>query len=119
MREKRVFLEDHAHPTLLRRDKCVAIGHDPAADLDQPGIWSFKASDQTQGGRFAAATRAQEGENLPFLQLQAEVVDGWQLLGMNNTWSSVQDGGGSSASQVSGDLGHRGSVDPSVVAIGA
>src|SRR5699024_9056300 len=72
----RVVLEHHRDVTILRRD----VGDVAIADQDATGIDLLEAGEHAQGGRLAAAGRADEDEELAVADLDVEAVDGRALL---------------------------------------
>ena len=58
--EEGVVLKDHADVPLLRWDVQAGSGHGPAADLYPSRLRRLEAGDQAQGGRLAAARRAEQ-----------------------------------------------------------
>ena len=62
VREKRVFLEDEAHPALLRRpvDACPRVEEDARAERDPPAFRLREAGDAPEDARLACAGRPDE-----------------------------------------------------------
>ncbi len=71
VREEGVVLEDGVHVALEGRQ----AGDIGVAEVDRPGGRLLEAADHAQGGRLAAAGRAEHREELAALDLQREVVD--------------------------------------------
>ena len=61
----------------MTEPRVIRVGHSP--DPDDAFMRLFQAGDATQGGRLAAARRAEQRHELSGLQLQADVVDGGDL----------------------------------------
>ena len=93
-REEGVVLEHHADVALLNRDMGDVL------ILDDDGARSRldEAGDGAQGGRLAAAGRAKEGEELAFLNMNVDVLEGRKVaetdldtIQMNHTRLSFVD----------------------------
>ena len=68
--EQRIALEDDADVALFNRH----MGDILLVHRHRAGDRLNKAGDGAQGGRFAAARRAEEGEELPFLHVHVDIV---------------------------------------------
>ena len=66
VREERVFLEDEAHPALLRRsvDACSRVEEDPRAERYPAAFRLREAGDAPEDARLACAGRPDEREGL-------------------------------------------------------
>ena len=71
MRENGVILENHADVALVRRN----IVDDLAVESDGAALDGVKARNHAQQGRFAAAGRAEQREELALLDIQIQIGD--------------------------------------------
>ena len=71
VREERVVLEDRVDVALVGRQP----GHVLALELDDARRRRLEAADHPEGGRLAAAGRAEQAEELPRADLEVDVVD--------------------------------------------
>ena len=74
--EQGAFLEHHADAALLRALVHARPVHGAPADLYGSGVGRVKPGDQAQGGGFAAATGAQQAEDLARFNVKVDVGDG-------------------------------------------
>ena len=79
VRIERVALEDHRDVAAPRRE----VGHVGAADRDLPRGHLLEAGDHPQQRRLAATGRADEHHELAVADLQADVVDGGDVAGVD------------------------------------
>ena len=79
VRVERVALEDHGDVAVARRD----VVDDPVADPDCALRDVLEAGDHPEGGRLAAARRADEDHELSVLDFQVEPVDGSRAVGID------------------------------------
>jgi len=70
VRVERVVLEDHGDVALLRRE----VGDIALADANHAIADALEAGHESQHGRFAAARRAHEHEQLPISRFEAQVA---------------------------------------------
>ncbi len=70
VRVKRVALKDHGHIALAGRQRA----HLAIVEVKRTGAYRLEASDHVEHGRFTAAARANEGEELLILDQQIEIV---------------------------------------------
>ena len=77
--EEGVALEDHGRITFVRRQAVDAR----VPDIDVAGRGDFKAGDHAQDGRLAAARRAEQGNELAWLDAQVHFLDGLDGLAVN------------------------------------
>ena len=71
MGEEGVVLEDGVDIPLVGGEG----GDVPALQDDAAGIGGFQAGDDAEGGGFAAAAGAQEGDKLPLLDIDADAPE--------------------------------------------
>ena len=82
MRPERVILEQEADVALVRRqvDALFGIENRRAVDEDAAAGRRFQPGDHAQGGRFAAAGRAEQGDEAAILNLQIQILHGDKLV---------------------------------------
>ncbi len=71
VREKCIGLKDHAHIALVGR----LVGDIGIIERDLAGGGDLKAGDHAQSGRFAAAGRTEEGNELALFHIQIEILN--------------------------------------------
>ena len=89
VRVQRVVLEDHRDVAVARRD----VVDDPIADAQRAGRDLLEPGDHPQRGGLAAARRADEDEELAFVDLQVEPVDGLEAVGVDLVDALERDAG--------------------------
>src|SRR6185436_8532916 len=75
MREQRVVLEDRVHVSPVRGPTCDV----PSLQNDAARVGLLEAADDAQGGRLAAAGRAEKSQELAGLDLEGDAFE--DLLG--------------------------------------
>ena len=73
---QRVGLEDHADPSILRRNVQGGSAHGLVVETDGPAVRPFETGEETQQRRLAASGGAEKREELPLRDLHRHPVDG-------------------------------------------
>ena len=76
VREESVVLEHHPHLATLGRDMPRGSRDRCAEQLEPPAVSVLEPRDQTQRRGLAAAGGAEDGEELPLVNVEREVGDG-------------------------------------------